>query len=49
MKLIDTNLAFKIIDQIDEMKIRGLTIAAEESFAAKDLDKILPYKNKEVF
>ena len=44
MGVIDTNLAFKIIDQIDEMKIRGLTIASRgEPLLCKDLDKILSH------
>ena len=44
MGIIDTNLAFKVIDEIDEMKIRGLTIASRgEPLLCKDLDKILKY------
>lgn len=44
MGVIDTNLAFKIIDEIDQMKIRGLTIASRgEPLLCRDLGKILTY------
>ena len=44
MGVIDTNLAFNVIDQIDDLKIRGLTIASRgEPLLFKDLDKILDY------
>ncbi len=44
MGIIDTNLAFKIIDEIDEMHIRGLTIASRgEPLLCEDLDKILKH------
>ena len=48
MGVIDTNLALNIIDQIDDLKIRGLTIASRgEPLLYKDLDKLLEYlKNK---
>ena len=28
MGIIDTNLAFKAVDEIDDMKVRGITIAS---------------------
>ena len=44
MGVIDTNLAFKILDEVDQMKIRGLTIASRgEPLLCKDLGKILSY------
>lgn len=44
MGVIETNLAFKILDEIDEMKIRGITIASRgEPLLCKDLGKILSY------
>ena len=39
MGIIDTKLAKKAIDQIDEMKVRGLTIASRgEPLLYNDLD-----------
>ncbi|WP_413682996.1 hypothetical protein [Prochlorococcus sp. MIT 1011] len=42
MGIIDTDLAIKAIDEIDEMKIRGITIASRgEPLLCNDLEKIL--------
>ncbi len=42
MGLIDTKLAYKVIDEMDKMKIRGITIASRgEPLLCRDLDKIL--------
>lgn len=48
MGIIDTDLALKIIDEIDTMKIRGVTIASRgEPLLCKDLGLILNHiKNK---
>ncbi len=44
MGIIETELAFEIIDQIDMNKIRGLTIASRgEPLICKDICKILNY------
>ncbi len=44
MGIIDTNLAFKVIDEIDDMKIRGITIASRgEPLLYKDLEILLEY------
>ena len=47
MGIIDTRLALKVVDQIDEMKIRGITIASRgEPLLYKDLEYLLDYIGK---
>lgn len=47
MGIIDKKLAFNVIDQIDEMKIRGLTIASRgEPLLHPDLEEILDHIGK---
>ena len=44
MGIIDTKLAFDIVDQIDDMKIRGVTIASRgEPLLYNDLEILLDY------
>ena len=44
MGTIDTNLAFKVVDEIDNMKVRGITIASRgEPLLYKDLEILLEY------
>ena len=44
MGIIDTNLAFKVIDEINDMKIRGITIASRgEPLLYKDLEILIEY------
>ena len=44
MGIIDTNLAFKAVDEIDDMKVRGITIASRgEPLLYKDLEILLEY------
>tara|TARA_B100000161_G_scaffold265562_1_gene242510 strand:+ start:1214 stop:2362 length:1149 start_codon:yes stop_codon:yes gene_type:complete len=44
MGIIDTKLAMKVVDQINDMKIRGITIASRgEPLLYKDLEYLLNY------